>query len=102
MIRNDDVSGRLASCGGGQSTTRPIAMRMAPRACKTFHRIEIRRAVSVDFSSVFLSMGPTSGIQHNMVRSGAMVKWYPRYYSGGERVTALSTIGSVMMTVWRR
>lgn len=61
MIRNDDVFGKLASDGGGQSTKSPSAMRTAPRACKTFHRIEIRQAVSVDLSSVFLSMRPHPG-----------------------------------------
>lgn len=55
MARNDDVSGRPASCGGGQSMKRLSARKRAPSACKTFHRMEIRRAVSVDPSSAFLS-----------------------------------------------
>lgn len=46
IIKKEDVSGRVVSCCGGQSISRPRAIRMAPKACNTFQRIAIRRSVS--------------------------------------------------------
>ncbi len=71
MMRKDEVSGTLASGAGGHSMNRPSAIKSTPKACTTFHRMDMRRSVSraglSGVSSSITSFG--TGREHGNTKS---------------------------------